>query len=88
VLLGRLEVSMAQEVRGDPDLLGRAVDQRRHRAVPEQMRPNMPAESLLGADFDLLPDRGAAHRPAVAIEPEVTPDPRLSLAAFKRLHEP
>ena len=73
VLLGGLEVSVAEQIRGDADLLGGAVDELRRGAATEQVGPDVPAEGLLGAGFDLLPDRGATHRPAVAVEPEVIP---------------
>jgi hypothetical protein len=48
-------------------------------SVAEQVRPNMLAEGVFGPLFDLLPDGRAAHRPAVAIEPEVPSDTALSL---------
>jgi hypothetical protein len=75
VLPGSLQIGVAEQVRADADLLGRAVDELGHRAVPEQVgQPNVPAEGLFGAGFDLLSDRRAAHRAAAAIEPEVPPD--------------
>jgi hypothetical protein len=61
------------QVGGDPDLVGRAVNQLGNGAVAEQMGPNRLAEGLLGAGFDLLPDGRAAHRPTGANEPEVSP---------------
>jgi hypothetical protein len=79
VLLGRLEVGMAEEVRRDAYLLGRAVDQLGHGAIPEQMRPDRLPEGILGSGFDLMPDRTAAHGPSVAIEPEVASDTGLDL---------
>jgi hypothetical protein len=74
VLLCSLEIGVAEQVGGDADLLGRAVDQLGHSAIPEQVGPNVPAERLLGPLSDLLPDRAAAHRPAAPIEPEVPAD--------------
>jgi hypothetical protein len=76
---------VAEQIRGDADLLGGAVDELRHGAVTEQVGPDVPVEGLLGAGFDLLPDRGATHRPAVAVEPEVIPLTDLGVAACKRL---
>ena len=49
VSFGRLEVGMAEEVGGDADFLGRAVNQLGDGAVPAQVRPDMPAQCLLGA---------------------------------------
>ena len=60
---------MAKQVGCDADLLGRAVDQLGHRAIPEQVGPNVPAERLLGAQLDLLPDRRAAHGPTTTVDP-------------------
>jgi hypothetical protein len=87
VPLGRLNDGVAEKVVGDADLLGRAVDQLGHGAVAEEVGPNMPAEGVLGVDFDLLPGRPAAHRPAVAIEPGVIPFTDRGVAACKRLHD-
>jgi hypothetical protein len=87
VPISRLEVGVVEQVGGDADLLGRAVDQLGHGAVAEEVGPNMPAEGVLGVDFDLLPGRPAAHRPAVAIEPEVIPLTDRGVAACKRLHD-
>ena len=49
VLLGRLEIGVAEEIGMDADLLGRAVDQLGHGEIPEKVGPNVPAEGLLGA---------------------------------------
>ena len=74
VLLRGLQVGVAEQIRGNADLLRRAVDKLGHRAIPEQVWPNMLAEGVPGAGFDMLPDRRAAHRPTRAVEPEVAPD--------------
>jgi hypothetical protein len=65
---------MAEQVGGDADLLGCAVGELGHGAIPEQMRPDRLPEGLLGVSFDLLPDRGAAHGATVAIEPKMVAD--------------
>ena len=46
VLLGSLEVGVIEQVGRDADLLGRAVDEFGHGAVPEQMRPDGLAKCL------------------------------------------
>jgi hypothetical protein len=46
----------------------------------------MPTKGLLGVEFDLLPEHLAAHGATPALEPEVTPNADLDVAACKRLH--
>jgi hypothetical protein len=74
VALGGLEAGVAEQVRRDADLLGRAVDQLGHGAIPEQVWPDRIAEGFVGSGFDLGPDRAAAHRPLPSVEPEVAAD--------------
>ena len=83
VFLGGLEVGASGQVGGDADLLGRAVDQLGYGAVAEKMRPDRLAESLAGARFDLIPDCLATHGPTTTVEPEVTSDADLALAAWQ-----
>jgi hypothetical protein len=80
MLLRGLEVGMAKQVGRYADLLGRAVDQLGHGAVAEEMGPNVPAEGVAGAFFDLVPYRRAVHRPTVPTEPKVTLDADLPLS--------
>ena len=70
---------MAKQVGCDADLLGRAVDQLGHGAVPEEVRPDRLPESLPGAQLDLLPDRPAAPGPATTVQPEVPAGTGLAL---------
>jgi hypothetical protein len=86
VLLGRLEVGVAEQIGRDADLLGRAVDQFGDGTIPKQMRPDRLAEGLPGARLDLLVNRPAAHGAARAADPKVPPDAaNLTLAHSNRL---
>jgi hypothetical protein len=55
--LGRLEVGVTEQIGGDGGLVRSGIDQLGHCAMPEQVRPDTLAKSLLGIPLNLMPDR-------------------------------